>query len=587
MLKALYTSANSLINGINAIDIVSNNIANLNTVGYKKQRLEFSDLLYNTIRNAQPSQDPEQVGSGNRLSSIDTLFNQGAIQHTNKPTDVAIEGDGFFVLYNGRGSDLNSQTLEFTRAGDFSFDGDLNLVSPNGYKVVGWLGKLNQNGNGYYIPTDPTTGLPTGDLTPINISNYGNVPAVASTYIRFKANLNSGSTVEEYTLATSDRDFKALLDSNGESLNVKNGDNFEISFNGGSTWTVFQYHTSGVLPPGVMPFTTVSSLIGDMNSVIASEGIDANATFNHGLIQINNTSATNTLNILVRSTDQDPLFSSIAQDNPKLTTVMSALNQNVSPGKNATSEPLEVPTHIVRATFYDSTGEKHKLDVTFTKKEQNIWDYTVTLPDKDGTVSGGTGQVIFDDNGGLDPSVSSPSVTVSLTNGASPVSLLINFWNTDDGKYDGNQFTGLTQFSMPSETTYETADGSPSGILKKVDIDYLGNVNASYSNGKTYTIAKLAIARFTNPGGLKRDGDTMFSITQNVDKQSVINSLGYIGVANCEGRGTIVPSGLEASNVDLAEALTNMIMYQESFSANSEGFRTANQIIQTAIQLNR
>jgi flagellar hook protein FlgE len=246
----------------------------------------------------------------------------------------------------------------------------------------------------------------------------------------------------------------------------------------------------------------------------------------------------------------------------------------------------------MQATFYDSTGTKHNLNITFTKSAYNktnsttTWDWQAGLPNNDATLSNNTGQIVFDSNGGLDPSTTSPTINLSsFNNGASNMSLLLNFWNTPNASYSGNQFTGLTQFGMNSSTSSISSDGSTSGMLQSVNFDASGDLMGIYSNGNSYTIGKVAVANFTNPQGLSQVGSNLFQITANTDSPQAIASKSYIGAAGYGGRGTISPSSLEQSNVDLNTQLTNMIMYERAYQANTKSIQTLDQVIQTAIQL--
>ncbi|AEA33306.1 flagellar hook protein FlgE [Hippea maritima] len=589
MIRALYTSSNGLFEQQLGVDSITNNIANVNTIGYKKTRPTFASLLYQTQKLGMPGENPMQIGLGVKLQSTDTIMSEGTLITGNKDTDLAIEGKGFFTLLDPSSKD--SASYLFTRAGDFSFDADGNLVNPNGYMVVGWLAEQSQQGTGYYIPEDPTTGLPTGTIQPINISSYEDVPAVASTYIRFKANLNSSSKVDEYSPLKTSNDptlrvnFNSVFNSNGELLNAQDGDNFQISYDGGTTWHTYEYDNDGNVSAGAEGFTTIDDLLSNMQSDVVADGITAEVSFEDGQVKIKNT-GNNDISIRVRPTTEDPTFPT-PQENQKLTTVFENLNQVVEPGETISSQNMETATHIVHSFFYDSTGDKHKIDVTFYRINQNQWAYEVSLPNNDGTVANNTGVVSFDKNGGLDVNTQSPTVNVTLNSGAPPTQLLINLWNTDSGGYEGNQFTGLTQFAMDSDTSFQDQDGSHSGILQKVFVDRDGNIMGTYSNGNSYSIAKLAISKFMNPQGLKREGKTMFKTTPNADSEDVLSSYGFIGVANEGGRGMILSNHLEASNVDLGEAFVNLIEYQRGFEANSKGVTTADQLLQTAIQLKR
>ncbi len=588
MIRALYTSSNALFDQQQGVDSIANNIANISTIGFKKTRPVFSSLLYQTQKIGMSGQDPMQIGLGSKLQATDLILTEGTIVQSDKNTDLAIEGRGFFTLLNPQGK---GNTFLFTRAGDFSIDAEDNLVNPDGYKVVGWLAKQSQTGTGYYIQKDPTTGMPTGQVEAINFSNYKDVPAVASTYIRFKANLNSSSEVKEYSpLQTNSNpdfrvNFNSVFNSDGKLLNVEDGDNFQISFDGGKTWHTYEYDNNGQVTKGAEAFTTIDDLIQDIKNDLSTENIQANVTFQNGKLTIKNTGVIN-LNILVRPTTEDLTFPR-PQENQKLTTIFENLNQILKPSETASTQEMDTATHVVHSFFYDSTGEKHKIDITFTRINQNIWLYRVSLPDNEGTLSNNTGIITFDNNGGLDPKTQSPTINVSLNNGGLPTQLLINFWNTDDAKYNGNQFTGLTQFALDSDTSYQTQDGSPSGTLQKISVDISGTFYGSYSNGKSYPIAQIAISKFTNPQGLKKVGKTLFGITANVDRADVISSNGFIGIANEGGSGSILSRHLESSNVNLGEEFVNLIIYQRGFEASSKGVVTANQMLQTAINLKR
>ncbi len=576
MIRALYTSENALLTQQNGVDSISNNISNINTIGYKRTRPTFASLFSQTMKAGTATTNPMQIGLGSILSSTDTILTQGELMNTDKTTDVALEGKGFFTLLNPNAQQKGA--YYFTRAGDFSFDADNNLVNPEGYKVVGWLAQPAVSGEGFEIPKDETTGIPTGDVEPINIANYESVPAVSSTYIRFKANLNGGDSVKEYSAAEGDKNFDVLFDSNGHSLDVQDGNNFKVSYDNGNTWHTYEYDSNGSVSQGAEGFTTLGDLVNLMNSDMSNDGVNAAAEVNNGSIEIRNNSTTDNLNIKVQpATDE----------NQKLTTIISNLNQVIAPSKTASTQQVNVATHIVHSFFYDSSGEKHKIDIVFKKIATNRWSYEAVLPDGGGSLTNNTGVITFDNNGGLSEDVTSPTIGVKLNSGYQPTQLTLNLWDTDSGSYEGNQYSGLTQFALDSDTSFQDQDGSPSGRLEKVNIDYQGNIVGSYSNGKSYSIAQLAVSTFTNPQGLKRIGNTMFALTQNVDNKDILASNGYIGVANKDGRGSIISSHLEMSNVDLSKELTDLIVYQRAFQADSKGVTTADEIIQTAIQLKR
>ncbi|NIQ38265.1 MAG: flagellar hook-basal body complex protein, partial [Proteobacteria bacterium] len=171
MLSSLYTGISGLTVYGNAMSVIGNNIANINTVGFKGSRVTFADLYQTALTNSAVGQF--QIGRGVKMSSIDRLFAQGSLETTGSVTDMAIEGDGFFILSDGTGN-------FYTRAGQFIFDKDGNLVNPDGYAVQGWT-------------LDPNTGLPIGALGDLTFTSTA-IPASATQNSFVASNLDSNET---------------------------------------------------------------------------------------------------------------------------------------------------------------------------------------------------------------------------------------------------------------------------------------------------------------------------------------------------------------------------------------------------------
>ena len=165
MMRALYSGVSGLKNHQTRLDVIGNNIANVNTVGFKSSRVVFQDLYSQTIGSGSGAngttmggENSNQVGLGSSLSAIDIQHTRGATQYTGAPLDLAVEGDGFFIL-NANGSEF------YTRAGNFSLDNEYNMVSAEGYFVQG------------YSLADPPTTPPSIDYT-----TMGNVKLSADYY---------------------------------------------------------------------------------------------------------------------------------------------------------------------------------------------------------------------------------------------------------------------------------------------------------------------------------------------------------------------------------------------------------------------
>jgi len=165
------------------MDVIGHNISNVNTYGYKTSRVTFQDMLSQTLSGAAKPEEnkggvnPRQVGLGMTIASIDRIFTQGSLQTTGNQTDLAISGDGFFVVAEG---DKNY----YTRAGNFALDRDGMLVNPaNGLRVQGWMATMNERGEKVANPS----GTPEDIIIPI----YGKVDARETSYVKYKCNLDS------------------------------------------------------------------------------------------------------------------------------------------------------------------------------------------------------------------------------------------------------------------------------------------------------------------------------------------------------------------------------------------------------------
>lgn len=184
MMRSLYSGVAGLQNHQTRLDVIGNNVANVNTIGYKKNRVNFQDMLYQGMQGASRPTDelggtnPKQVGLGMTVATIDTVHTQGALQGTGNKSDVAITGDGFFILKQG------NQT-SYTRAGAFNVDGDGNLVNPaNGMKVQGWSANM-VNGTMQVNPS--------GDIDDIKVPIYSKTPAKPTENVRMMCNLNKNT----------------------------------------------------------------------------------------------------------------------------------------------------------------------------------------------------------------------------------------------------------------------------------------------------------------------------------------------------------------------------------------------------------
>jgi flagellar hook protein FlgE len=191
-----------------ALSAIANNLSNQNTVGYKDTSVLFSDLFYQQL-GTTGSGDPIQLGAGTEVSSLPSLFTQGSIESTGVPTDVAIQGSGFFVVQNGDGS------LNYTRAGDFSVDASNFLVTSNGQQVLGYPAT-----NGIVNTSAP--------IAPLQLGAGAISPATTTTNVQLTTNLNAEADVGD-TFSTP----VTVYDSLGASHTL----NFTFTNTGPEAWT--------------------------------------------------------------------------------------------------------------------------------------------------------------------------------------------------------------------------------------------------------------------------------------------------------------------------------------------------------------
>ena len=181
-MRSLYSGVSGLQNHQVRMDVLGNNIANVNTYGFKKSRVSFQDILSQTVSGAaaptaeKGGVNPKQVGLGMNIASIDKVFTQGSLQTTGLNLDLALQGDGFFVLERG-------EELFYTRAGAFALDKNGTLVNPaNGLRIKGW--QAIQAGDEYIVNT-------TGELEDIVVPVGGKDPAKETSIVRYRSNLYS------------------------------------------------------------------------------------------------------------------------------------------------------------------------------------------------------------------------------------------------------------------------------------------------------------------------------------------------------------------------------------------------------------
>jgi flagellar hook protein FlgE len=466
MMRSLFSGVSGLQNHQTRMDVIGNNISNINTTGFKRNRVNFQDMLYQQLQGAaRPTTDlggvnPQEVGLGMSVASIDTLHIQGAFQMTANPTDLAISGQGFFIL-----DDAGKQL--FTRAGAFSLDSEGVMVNPaNGMKVQGWMAREVE---GYNIidvsrPVEQLV-IPVG----------GKDPAKATTMINFACNL--------------DKRLPELPENPTGAQIIR------------STW---------------------------------STSIDVYDSFgDKHILQVEFTREPGTVNIWNASVVVDP--------------------QNEVPTNTTIGYGEEAP----------AAGGPVNFTVSFSNNGTLL-----SAEDGAGNISGDSGQVQM--YVAYDVQAATPNED------GTPVrqEFVLNLGTV------GGFTNSITQYAEESSTKMVEQDGRPMGYLENFKTDASGIITGVYSNGSTRVLAQVALATFSNQGGLEKAGDNTFRVSNN----SGIANIGPSGVA---GKGKIRAGVLEMSNVDMADQFVDMIVTQRGFQANSKTIQTADQLLQELLTLKR
>lgn len=252
---------------------------------------------------------------------------------------------------------------------------------------------------------------------------------------------------------------------------------------------------------------------------------------------------------------------------------------------NLDARAAAADTYTTSVQVHDSLGAPHIATITFTKQAAaGTWNYTITAPGED--VAGGVagtpyqlkaGSVVFNANGTLTTVDGAAAADVAIAtpawaNGAAVSNWVWNVMDATDPT--------LTGFAASSTTSSQTQNGSAPGTVSNISISSDGTILATVGVGQTMAIGQLALASFNNPKGLLKMGGSRYSQNEEAGIPS-------IGVAGTGGRGTLMGSALEQSNVDIAQEFTRMILAQRGYQANSKTITVSDELMQDTLALKR
>lgn len=578
---AMLTGLTGLRANSRNLEVIGNNIANVNTTAFKSSRMLFSTAMSRTIHiGSEPGEvsggtNPFQIGRGVNVAGTQHDFTTGGFQPTGDGRDLAIDGDGFFVVERGEGR-------YYTRDGSFREDAEGNLVTISGDRL-----------QGYGI--DDSYNLIDGVLTNLNIPLGARAVAQSTDYVRLVGNLNASGDLPA-----------------GGSTVVFGAD----GVNG------FSVLAGASNPPAAGEMMNATSLLVELEDPEAA----GQAMFAPGqILQINGARKGGAavpvaeLTIGATTTVQDMLdffeealgIHDTGETNPDGVTpgavALSATGFFSLFGNTGTANDLEISNSAVRllnadgsidrlpftatktqdatgesvrTTFivYDSLGQEVAVDLTMVLDSKDNtgtgWRYFLeSADDSDIDLRLTTGELSFDTSGLL---VTQTPVSVTLdragTGAATPLAFSVDFAE------GGEQLTALSDDPSAIASTFR--NGRPSGTLEDFGIDSDGIITGVFSNGLTRTLGQVVLARFTNNEGLVEEGSNLFSQGPNSGEAAVVSP-------NTFGTGGIVSGSLEQSNVDIGEELTDMIMATTGYSASSRVIQTADELLQQLLLIGR
>ena len=609
-----------------ALNTIANNLANMNTNGFKAQTTNFSDLFYQQV-GSNGSGDQIQAGTGVQVASNSTDFSGGSITSTGDSTDAAINGNGFFVLDAGGGSQL------LTRNGGFQLSPTGTLETSDGLAVMGYPavnGAVNTNGGltDIAIPTgavmQPSATSSFGmtqnldSESAIGTQTTGQVQVYDSLGKSYEASItytNQGNNTWGYSVSLPD----ALTAASPASTTLTNALTQSSTTNGGVTTLSYDFGSSGgklgtvdpstnlvitgaltaggtgsITAPAVTANETVAQYATALNTALTAAGIvtgnggvSVSATA-AGQLSISGPAATvSTSGAVKQALTGSTATYNFGSGNGTLATVDPGTNLTIT-GPTAAGETATMTAPTIAA------GESIASYVTSLNtalSAAGITGVTVAGPTASGQVSitslGTSGSVIqdpvasasasgtltFDAGGNLVTPAGNPSgiTFAGLSDNAATMNMTWDLFGTSGSG-------SVSQTASASATSASAQNGYASGQYESFAVNSSGVIAATYSNGQTQNVGQLAVATVNNQEGLLDMGSTEY-------KATTASGTAAVGVAGTLGRGSIEGSSLEASNVNISAEFSDLIVAQRAFEANSKAVTTFDSVTQETINM--
>lgn len=561
--SALSTALSGLNVNQNAIDTIGNNLANTNTTAFKSFRNEFVNNFYNTLGlGSAPGlsnggTNPRQIGQGSSIGSLTTDFRPGSPTQTGVPSDLYIQGGGFFSVKRGN-------EVLYSRDGSFRLNSRSELVTAQGYNVQGF--GIDENFN-----------IQEGALVDLNIP-LGSLQVAQETSNAFlEGSLNpQGTPATQATIISSDP--MTLLDgvtpAGGATTLTNilvNGTTALIPGGVPTTITYTPNKNNRLLPPETLTVTAATTLNDLANFITGSLGINTTVAQPAG-----NTPGFSLAGGVLTLTGNLGEISDFSIDSGDFNAANGAFNLDF-PTRTQTADGESVFTEF---TAYDSLGSEVRIRISGYLEqlgtEFSQFRFLFDSPDQsiDPSLAGnfdnsvGSAVLTFDQRGQLQ-SVVGNTLTVQrdLTGAGDPLTFLLNV-------------DGVSALSVPDSTlAVVSQDGSPPGTLIDYGIDADGIIIGAFDNGVTRNLGQVVLARFSNPQGLVGQENNLY-------RQGPNSGLPFTTKPG-QGVGTILSGALELGNVDVANSFVQLLTASTAFSANSRVIATTQDLFQTLLQLPR
>ncbi len=570
---ALNTSLNGLSLNETAISVLGNNIANAGTVGFKASQVLFKTQLSQTLTiGSAPTAEnggtnPQQIGLGAAVAAIRKDFSQGGITTTNNESDLAIQGEGFFILSGPTGP-------RYTRNGSFTLDSDNKLVNAQGLRVQGYGVDANYNIVKSATLTDLVIPIGTG----IVAQRTQNVTIGGSLLATSVAELATQGTLFRSEPLT-DASTGAPITASTKLVDVRNADG-DALFSAGQVLAFTPKKGSKELEPHLLATdngnpiddgkisntTTVQDLLDLIEHAL---GIHTSGVPNDGNLGI-------PPGVTLTSSGEIQILGNSGRDNEiddmdagRFTVDGAAVDLNFGQKlQSATGE--SAATELV---VYDSLGEAIDLRVTLvleSKVPTRARYYVESVGDSRDSIAIANGTIEFDSNGNVIAGDRQKTFVLERndTNAFSPMSITLDFSN-------------LKSIS-PEEGSSLTSDqdGFPPGTLVSFGIDEKGVINGAFNNGENRPLGQIVLARFPNPQGLLENGEDTYV-------EGVSSGKAELGTPGSFGFGTILGGSIELSNADIGRSLVDLIVAATNYRGNARIISAIQQLIDELLLLGR